>query len=45
LWTLRSAGASYVTTSLLQSRSQIRALTNYQPPPAPVVAAQAVGAN
>jgi hypothetical protein len=30
---LRAAGASYVTTSLLQSRSQIRALLG--PPPAP----------
>jgi hypothetical protein len=32
---LRSAGASYVTTSLLQSRSQIRALLGPAPAPPP----------
>lgn len=41
---LRSAGASYVTTSLLQSRSQIRALANLTPPPAPVPNLQTAGA-
>jgi predicted PurR-regulated permease PerM len=39
---LRSAGASYVTTSLLQSRSQILALVN-PAPPAPPPSLQPIG--
>jgi hypothetical protein len=36
LISLRSAGASYVTTSLVQTRSQICALIGAVPPPTPV---------
>jgi predicted PurR-regulated permease PerM len=41
---LRAAGASYVTTTLLQTRSQIHALVNYPADPSRETAAQAVPA-